>query len=223
MNHNLTNWYKLAQETQETQETQEEDYRGNHTAPSKESGAPLHDLTNIFPDDIYSNQGARFYGHYGHNHPIDQQSISIIQNAKNKPNYKVKIYRAVPNINYEINQKIKEISKIITYHNKFLFFPMNNPIIHQLEMNYPIEQFPYDEQQNQILTNLQSQLRQLNQQTSNQKLSINPGDWVTINLSYAKEHGKANLNNKYTILTKTVNASEIFSDGNSIHEWAYNP
>ena len=217
------NWYKLAQETQEIEETQEEDYRGIHTAPTKESGAPLHNLTNIYPDDIYSNEGARFYGHYGHNHPLDQQSINIIQNARNKPNSKVKIYRAIPDTNYEINQKIKEISKVITYHNKFNFFPMNNPIVQQLEINYPIEQFPYDEQQKEILTALFSQLTHLNQQVSKQNKSINPGDWVTISLPYAKEHGKANLNNKYTILTKTVNASEIFSDGDSIHEWGYNP
>jgi hypothetical protein len=31
---------------------QEEDYKGTHTAPNKTSGAPLHNLTQTYPDDI---------------------------------------------------------------------------------------------------------------------------------------------------------------------------
>lgn len=205
--------YKIAQE----------EYQGNHSPPTtKSQGSSLDDLSNTYPDDIYSNQGARFYGHYGRNHPIDQQSINIIQNARNKPNCQVKVYRAVPDINYELKQEAKEISSIIAYHNKFNFFPMNNSIIHQLETKYPYEQFSYDEQQEHILSDLQSQLTELSSQKQN-KLSINPGDWVTISLQYAKEHGQSNLNNKYTVLSKIVRASELFTDGDSIHEWGYLP
>jgi hypothetical protein len=54
-------------------------------------------------------------------------------------------------------------------------------------------------------------------------VDIQPGDWVTINKNYAKEHGVSQLHGKYTILKKTVKASEIATDGNSIHEWGYHP
>ena len=50
---------------------------------------------------------------------------------------------------------------------------------------------------------------------------INDGDWVSINSHYAKEHGQRYLDN-YRILTKTVTANQLFTDGNSIHEWGYN-
>lgn len=53
------------------------------------------------------------------------------------------------------------------------------------------------------------------------KIKINSGDWVTINPAYAKEHGQSNLNNKFKIITKTVKAKNLFTDGNSIHEWGY--
>lgn len=52
---------------------------------------------------------------------------------------------------------------------------------------------------------------------------INPGDWVTINKNYAKEHGESYFDGKYDILTKKVKASDIFTNGDSIHEWGYEP
>jgi hypothetical protein len=52
---------------------------------------------------------------------------------------------------------------------------------------------------------------------------INLGDWVTVNKKYAIAHGKSTLQNKYTILTAIVPAKTLFTDGNSIHEWGYNP
>lgn len=51
---------------------------------------------------------------------------------------------------------------------------------------------------------------------------INPGDWVTINKDYAIDHGRRQFNGG-KILTKTVKAKEIFTDGNSIHEFGYDP
>ena len=50
---------------------------------------------------------------------------------------------------------------------------------------------------------------------------INNGDWVTIVKDYAITHGKANLNNDYKILTKTVRAGDIYTEGNSVLEWGY--
>lgn len=55
------------------------------------------------------------------------------------------------------------------------------------------------------------------------KAKIEPGNWVTLNIKYAKEHGQDNLLNKYKIITKTVFARDLFTDGNSIQEWGYDP
>ena len=52
---------------------------------------------------------------------------------------------------------------------------------------------------------------------------INPGDWVTIDRRYAVEHGRDNLRNEYAIVSKTVFARDLFSDGNSVEEWGYDP
>jgi hypothetical protein len=46
---------------------------------------------------------------------------------------------------------------------------------------------------------------------------------VTINKEYAKEHGRDNLRNNYKIISKTVSSKFLFTDGNSIHEWGYDP
>lgn len=52
---------------------------------------------------------------------------------------------------------------------------------------------------------------------------INAGDWVTTSKQYAIDHGEGRLNGDYAILKKTVKASEIHTDGNSYHEFGYNP
>lgn len=54
--------------------------------------------------------------------------------------------------------------------------------------------------------------------------TINAGDWVTHNRDYAVEHGRSNLGvGKWKMLSKVVRARELFTDGNSIHEWGYHP
>lgn len=51
---------------------------------------------------------------------------------------------------------------------------------------------------------------------------LNTGDWVTPSYDYAKEHGESNLHNEpWTILYTKVPAGQLYSEGNSIHEWAY--
>lgn len=186
-------------------------YRGTHTAPSKQD-SPMHNLTNTYPDDIYSNNATQYYGD---GYYFDQQSINIIQSAKNKPNKKITIYRAVPAPNKEI---IQEYSKIINYYNKFGFFPINNPTVNKIESQ--INEKDWDEKQKQIFQTIQHKLQEIKEES---KLNINPGDWVTINKEYAKMHGQAELNDQFKIIQKTVKAKELFSDGNSIHEWGYNP
>jgi len=51
--------------------------------------------------------------------------------------------------------------------------------------------------------------------------TINPGDWVTASREYATQHGKGL--GKYKVLTKIVPAKTLFTNGDSIHEWGYDP
>lgn len=51
---------------------------------------------------------------------------------------------------------------------------------------------------------------------------INPGDWVTIWRPYAVEHGESSLG-QYKVLTAVVPASTLYTDGNSIYEFGWNP
>jgi hypothetical protein len=53
--------------------------------------------------------------------------------------------------------------------------------------------------------------------------TINPGDWVTIWRHYAISHGEAVLQGKYKILSKVVPASTLYTDGNSLYEFGWNP
>jgi hypothetical protein len=53
--------------------------------------------------------------------------------------------------------------------------------------------------------------------------SINSGDWITINKDYAKQHGQSVLEGNYKIVKKKVKAKDIFTNGDSIHEFGYDP
>ena len=55
------------------------------------------------------------------------------------------------------------------------------------------------------------------------KPTFSVGDWVTINRAYATEHGESTLEGNYKIISKQVHARDIWTDGNSIHEWGYDP
>jgi hypothetical protein len=51
---------------------------------------------------------------------------------------------------------------------------------------------------------------------------INPGDWVTLSPSYAKEHLRSNvLGGK--VLSQVIPAKDLWFDGNSINEFGYDP
>jgi len=135
---------------------QPSDYRGTHQAPRPSYGAPLHDLTGggtIYPDDVYSARGPRYYGT---GYPNEDRAVfSLAQRLRGKPDATVTIYRAVP----------------------------NDPAV----------------------------------------TSINAGDWVTIDPRYAKQHGESALDGDFKIIKTTAKASELFTNGDSIHEWGYHP
>lgn len=191
-------------------------YRGLHEAPGRGNGSPLHDVTGVYPDDIYSlplETAARYYGHAGDIN--DASSINFLRIFRNKPNASVKIFRAVPNINFELDKKIKNLSGSIAYLNQYGFPSMKNPEEnnrwHRLEYNKE----KYIEELRKEIQNLESQ--------KHKKLTINPGDWVTLNRKYAEEHGKSELKNQYKIISKTVKAKDLYTDGNSVHEFGYDP
>jgi hypothetical protein len=133
------------------------EYRGNHTAPYRtEDGttAPAHEMNRTYPDDIYSPEGHRYYGHGGNDTRMDKQTMAILQAAKGNPDHPITIYRSVP----------KEFAGEDIYN----------------------------------------------------------GDWVTPNIEYAKMHGRR-WDDGYHIIEKTVPAKHIWTEGNSIHEFGYDP
>lgn len=130
------------------------DYSGEHRAPRRDSGAPMDNLKDVYPDDVYGPNAARYYGHESGSQ-TDKAAVRIIQATKGKPDALVKVFRAIP----------KSI--------------------------------------------------QLNE--------INPGDWITTIKSYAVQHGEGPLGGDYKILEKTVPAGDLYTDGNSIFEFGYDP
>lgn len=82
---------------------QSPEYSGSHTAPTPDSGSPMHDVTqNTYPDDFYGPNGIRYYG--SGDDKIDAESYWQIQSAKARPYAKVDIYRAVPKNIKSINE-----------------------------------------------------------------------------------------------------------------------
>lgn len=177
------------------------DYRMSHQAPGRDSGSPLHDLKDTYPEDFYSPQGARYYGD---GQPYDQESWRILVGLKGKPNAKVRIYRAVP---YEpsTDEKIEELEKALKYHLKY---------------GKPPKEFhgkSYDQ-----IADLRDALKKEPKKDARPP-DINRGDWVSINKNYARDHGFSALQGKFKILSKLAKASDVFTDGNSIHEQGYDP
>jgi len=52
---------------------------------------------------------------------------------------------------------------------------------------------------------------------------INKRDWITPSLTYARMHLESNLNGEGRILKKTVKAKDVYTEGNSINEFGYDP
>lgn len=185
---------------------QDEDYTGQHRPPDRESGAPLNDLTGegrIYPDDIYGPEAARYYGH---GEPgLDNRTIGIIQALRDKPGASVKIYRAVPD-DITTEEKIRKLEK------QMAEFMRRGKVPEGQE-----RKGWYD-----LVSDEVERLKAIPQQDVD-RVKINPGDWVTVNPDYAREHGKSTLRGNYRLLSKTVRADEVFTNGDSIHEYGYWP
>jgi len=195
------------------------DYRGGHTAPMKDRGnAPLHDLTQTYPDDIYSSNAARYYGHYGDGR--DSEAVRLMQMAKGKPDMPVTMYRAVPDLTADASKEIKALNKTIAYKDKFGFFPMKDDLSEQFRAKYQDSGLSWDDIQSKAYQDMVEKASNL-QSTLKKPLPINNGDWVTLSKAYAKEHGEGALNGNYKIVSKKVPARKLFTDGNSIQEFGY--
>ena len=55
------------------------------------------------------------------------------------------------------------------------------------------------------------------------KQLIRPGDWVTLAKEYAKDHGESALKGDYKIASMRVPAKHLYTSGDSLHEWGYQP
>lgn len=181
----------------------EEDYayRGTHKAPDQENGSPLHEVTKtIYPPDFYTLPFDKALQYYGSGDDVsDRESLSAILSAKGNKNAKVKVYRAVPNYVGKVDlAKTKEIEDRIEKYSKL------------------VRQNPWSE-------DFKKQLEQALSERPQQISSINAGDWVTPSRSYAVDHGESALNGDYRILSKSVPASHLFTEGNSLSEFGYNP
>lgn len=184
------------------------EYRGHHTAPGKDSGAPLHDLTQIYPADIYSGNAVKYYGDMSSEYN-DAESIYIIQSVKGRPTARVKIYRAVPKV-ITNQEKIADFAQQKAYILKHGKVPN--------KANTSLNRSQYYE----LISKEIERLKALPEEPI-EKLNINAGDWVTINKKYAISHGKSALHGNYRILSKTVPAKHLYTDANSIHEFGYDP
>jgi hypothetical protein len=51
---------------------------------------------------------------------------------------------------------------------------------------------------------------------------INPGDWVTMSPTYAKQHLLSNLEAGH-VISRTIRAGDLWFDGDSINEFGYDP
>lgn len=198
---------------------EELDYKGEHRAPNKDD-IPIYNMTIGYPEDIYSSEAVRMYGEHSDEYS-DQYSLNIIHLVRDKPKSKIKIYRAVPDFNYDFNKELKVLNDIISYYNQFRFFPMKTKLVHDLDDKYYYEIPDYEQRQLKILNDIEAKRDSIIAK-KNKPAGINDGDWVTINPDYAKSHGRNNLNNKFKIITKTVPASTLFTFGDSLHEWGYN-
>lgn len=71
----------------------QEDYRGQHRAPDADTGAPLHDLSQVYDDEVYGRHAVQYYGT---GERYDAPAFAVVKAARNRPDAQVTIYRAVP-------------------------------------------------------------------------------------------------------------------------------
>jgi len=186
-----------------------EDYRGGHQAPrrSDDVAAPLHDTTGVYPADLYGPNGLHYYG--DKTDPIDQESYRHTVRLKGRPEAPVKIYRAIPH-EPSAQEKLVKLESDMAAYQKRRKLPKDAGTTNGSQW--------YDN-----AYDLREKLRTQPNEVSSSIATINPGDWVTPSRAYAKMHGDSVLRGKYKILSKTVKAKDVFTNGDSLNEWGYDP
>ncbi len=189
--------------------TESEDYMGSHTAPTEED-APAHDLTKVMPEDVYSPDASRYYS-TGFSDSEDRNVFAKLHSIRNNPAAMLTIYRAIP----KSETRDSAITKLERHKAGILKTGRFPAGVDTSKFKNPSEYYDwaYDEV---------NRLKELPAE-ENIKKTINKGDWVTLSRAYAKEHGDAHLGGQYRILSKSVRADEVFTNGDSIHEWGYHP
>ena len=188
----------------------ESDYRGQHTAPDVESGAPLHDVTGngIYPADVYSAQGARLYG-TGYD-AMDRAAFNMINALKGKPNARVTVYRAVPS-------EASPSELIARYEGHKRQILKTGKIPKDAKGQWENSSRYYDWVSGEI------ERLKAAPEPPKQVLQIQKGDWITPIRKYAVDHGRSALQGEYKIVSKSVRAKDVFTAGDSWLEWGYDP
>jgi DNA polymerase III epsilon subunit-like protein len=186
----------------------EKEYRGQHGAPDRDSGAPLHDMMyqgGIYPEDVYSSDAVRFYG-VGDDR-LDAIAAGLINSYRGRPNAVVSIYRAVPNSRAK---RIANLEKEAAYVMRYGKPPRS------ANTNLSTSDF-----YQKVLDELE-ELRNLPEE---ERIKINPGDWVSPIRQYVIDHGNSHLGGrgKYQIVSKRVKAKDVYTAGDSWLEWGYDP
>ena len=200
-----------------------EDYRIPHRAPGKEDNSPIYDLKGIYPDDFYSLPLSTAARYYGASEPGDVSVVNLIRTVHNKPNAKVKIYRAVSK-EKSLAEKISDL----TAQKKYILKTGNIPpakflskeqarVARSAKNSSAYYEFLATEQEK-----LENKLNTTGEPERLNITSFNSGDWVTVWRPYAIEHGEGNLGGEYKILTKTVPAKTLWTNGDSLYEFGYN-
>jgi hypothetical protein len=72
------------------------DYKGEHSAPMLEDGAPLWNIAanGVYPDDVYGPNGMSWYG--TGDRFLDSEAYSILRKAHGRRDKQLTVYRAVP-------------------------------------------------------------------------------------------------------------------------------
>lgn len=201
-----------------------QNYLGEHKAPQPPYASPICNVTlnGSYPNDIYEGKGK----HYAYE-PVDYEGLNIILEAHNKPNYRVKIYRAVPKIEspQELINKYEAEKKYIMKNGKPTGkIKINEKDRKEIEKEL-ITIYGESDENSLVLTYVEKEIEKLKNSNIEdfKKIKIEKGNWVSPSKQYAKQHGMAALNNKYRILQKTVKAKDLYTDGNSYSEWGYFP
>jgi len=160
----------------------------------------------VYPDDVYGPNAVRYYG--TGEEALDRQSFALSQRFKGKPNATVTVYRAVPD-------ELVPSARIARLEREKAYILKHGKVPPGAQTRLSRADY-YDR--------ITTELEQLKTSATAVKApDITAGDWVTINRAYAKQHGDNTLRGEYAILSTKVRAKDLFTNGDSIHEWGYVP